>query len=151
MPATNRRLPWRTVLSASWSRPAQTRRPTRWTGPRLGERRSGGRQNELNAAELEAALQTERVDVTLPVDMHPEGALHPITALINDMCDVFVAMGWEVAEGPELESEWLNFDSLNIGPDHPARGLSDTLFVEPASVSQAAADPDQPGTDAYLC
>lgn len=91
------------------------------------------RQNELNAAELEAALQTERVDVTLPVDMHPEGALHPITALINDMCDVFVAMGWEVAEGPELESEWLNFDSLNIGPDHPARGLSDTLFVEPAS------------------
>ncbi len=91
------------------------------------------RQGELNAAELETALQAERVDVTLPIEMHPVGVLHPITALIDDMCDVFIAMGWEVAEGPELESEWLNFDSLNIGPDHPARGLSDTLFIEPAS------------------
>lgn len=91
------------------------------------------RQSELDAAELEASLVAERVDVTLPVELHPQGALHPITALLNDMCDVFVAMGWEVAEGPELEAEWLNFDSLNIGPDHPARGLSDTLFVEPVS------------------
>lgn len=91
------------------------------------------RQKELNEAELEQALLAERVDVTLPVEMHPQGALHPITALINDMCDVFTSMGWEVAEGPELESEWLNFDSLNIGPDHPARGTSDTLFAEPIS------------------
>lgn len=91
------------------------------------------RQEELEEAELEAALLAERVDVTLPVDLHPEGALHPITALINDMCDVFTSMGWEVAEGPELESEWLNFDALNIGPDHPARGMSDTLFVDPVS------------------
>ncbi len=91
------------------------------------------RQVELEAAELEATLLAERVDVTLPVELHPTGALHPVTALLADMCDVFVSMGWEVAEGPELESEWLNFDSLNMPEDHPARGLSDTLFVEPAS------------------
>ena len=46
--------------------------------------------------------------------------------------DVFVAMGWEVAEGPEVEAEWLNFDALNLGPDHPARTMQDTFFLEPA-------------------
>ena len=62
----------------------------------------------------------------------PVGAVHPITALMHLMEDVFVAMGWEVAEGPELEAEWLNFDALNFIPDHPARTMQDTLFVEPA-------------------
>lgn len=91
------------------------------------------RAAELEAAELAARLEAERVDVTLPVVEHPVGAGHPLTALINRMCDVFVAMGWEVAEGPELEAEWLNFDALNFTPDHPARFMSDTLFVDPPS------------------
>jgi phenylalanyl-tRNA synthetase alpha chain len=91
------------------------------------------RQAEVDAAELEATLLAERVDVTLPVDLHPVGALHPVTALLNDMSDVFIAMGWEVVEGPELESEWLNFDALNMPEVHPARGLTDTLFVDPPS------------------
>ena len=108
-------------------------------GQIIGQARSSvnaalaARQGELEAAELEAALLAERLDVTLPVELHPVGALHPVTALLADMCDVFVSMGWEVVEGPELESEWLNFDSLNMPEDHPARGLSDTLFVDPAS------------------
>ncbi len=89
------------------------------------------RQEVLNAAELEAKLKDERVDVTLPVATHPVGAEHPITAMINRMCDIFVSMGWEVAEGPELEAEWMNFDSLNFTPDHPARFTSDTLYVAP--------------------
>lgn len=89
------------------------------------------RAAELEAAELAARLEAERVDVTLPVAEHPVGAEHPLTALINRMCDVFIAMGWEVAEGPELEAEWLNFDALNFTPDHPARFQSDTLFVDP--------------------
>ena len=89
------------------------------------------RQADLEAVELDAALAAERIDVTLPVELGPEGAAHPITALMDLMGDVFVAMGWEIAEGPEAEGEWLNFDSLNIGPDHPARGTSDTLFVAP--------------------
>ena len=91
------------------------------------------RQAEVDAAELETTLLAERVDVTLPVDLHPVGALHPVTALLTDMSDVFIAMGWEVVEGPELESEWLNFDALNMPEVHPARGLTDTLFVDPPS------------------
>ncbi|HEX5335028.1 MAG TPA: phenylalanine--tRNA ligase subunit alpha, partial [Propionicimonas sp.] len=86
---------------------------------------------ELGAAELAQQLVAERIDVTLPVEITPEGAPHPITALIDLMGDVFIAMGWEIAEGPQAEGEWLNFDALNLGPDHPARGTSDTLFVDP--------------------
>lgn len=106
-------------------------------GQRLGAARAqvnealAVREQELNAAELQQQLATERIDVTLPVELVPEGAPHPITALMDLMGDVFVAMGWEIAEGPEAEGEWLNFDALNIGPDHPARGTSDTLFVHP--------------------
>lgn len=89
------------------------------------------RQDELEAAELEQRLAAETVDVTLPVELSPRGAQHPISAMMDLMSDVFLDLGWEVAEGPELEAEWLNFDALNTGPDHPARALSDTLFVEP--------------------
>lgn len=108
-------------------------------GQRLGQARAevaealAQRETEVGEAELAARLVAERVDVTLPVELGPEGAAHPITALIELMSDVFTSMGWEVAEGPEAEGEWLNFDALNIGPDHPARGTSDTLFVEPLS------------------
>ncbi|MFT4294993.1 MAG: phenylalanine--tRNA ligase subunit alpha [Micropruina sp.] len=91
------------------------------------------RTAEVEAAELTRVLAQEAVDVTLPVDLHPTGAIHPITGMIDLVSDVFVGMGWEIAEGPELESEWLNFDALNIGPDHPSRGETDTLFVEPVS------------------
>jgi len=89
------------------------------------------REAQVEVAEIEARLVSEAVDMTLPVTMHPVGALHPLTALFYDMCDVFIAMGWEVAEGPEAEAEWLNFDALNFTPEHPARFLSDTLFLDP--------------------
>jgi phenylalanyl-tRNA synthetase alpha chain len=91
------------------------------------------REAEIGAVELERRLREERVDVTLPVALGPVGAVHPITGLMHLMEDVFVAMGWEVAEGPELEAEWLNFDALNFVPDHPARTMQDTLFVAPES------------------
>lgn len=94
------------------------------------------RSEILEAAELEASLAAEWTDMTLPVDLGPHGALHPITALIHKMTDVFVAMGWEVAEGPELEAEWYNFDALNLPEAHPARALQDTLWVEPPSASK---------------
>ena len=89
------------------------------------------RESEISAAELARQLDDERVDVTLPVQLTPTGAIHPITALTELMSDVFVAMGWEVAEGPELEAEWMNFDALNFIPDHPARTMQDTLFIDP--------------------
>ncbi len=91
------------------------------------------RIGEVAAAELEATLVAETVDVTLPVADHPQGAMHPLTALIDMVSDVFTAMGWEIAEGPECESEWFNFDALNLGTDHPARALQDTLWVDPVS------------------
>jgi phenylalanyl-tRNA synthetase alpha chain len=89
------------------------------------------RRAELEAERDARVLAEERVDVTLPWDRTPRGARHPITTLIDRIADVFVGMGYEVADGPELEAEWLNFDALNFGPDHPARWLSDTFFVAP--------------------
>ncbi|MDR1355609.1 MAG: phenylalanine--tRNA ligase subunit alpha [Propionibacteriaceae bacterium] len=91
------------------------------------------RATQITAVELAAKLHAETVDVTLPTPGHRPGALHPITQMLERMADIFVAMGWEVAEGPELEAEWLNFDALNFTPYHPARFMSDTLFIDPLS------------------
>ncbi len=107
-------------------------------GMRVG--RARGAVNEALAvrlAELEAehearVLVEETVDVTLPWDRRLAGARHPLTTLQELIADVFVAMGWEVAEGPEVEAEWLNFDALNLGADHPARTMQDTFWVEPS-------------------
>jgi phenylalanyl-tRNA synthetase alpha chain len=90
------------------------------------------RQGELEAEAEARMLDEETVDVTLPWDLAPQGARHPLTTLQELVGDVFVAMGWEVAEGPEVEAEWLNFDALNLGPDHPARTMQDTFWLEPA-------------------
>jgi phenylalanyl-tRNA synthetase alpha chain len=76
-------------------------------------------------------LVEERVDVTLPSPRIPIGGLHPLTILTNEISDLFLGLGYKVAEGPELESEWLNFDALNIPADHPARTMQDTFFIEP--------------------
>jgi phenylalanyl-tRNA synthetase alpha chain len=89
------------------------------------------RQERLERLRDEQVLVTERVDVTLPYDRQPAGARHPVGMLADKLADVFVAMGYEVAEGPEVEAEWYNFDALNIPPDHPAREMQDTLFVAP--------------------
>jgi phenylalanyl-tRNA synthetase alpha chain len=87
------------------------------------------RQEQLERERDERMLITERVDVTLPYDRRFPGARHPVGMLADKLADVFVAMGYEVAEGPEVEAEWYNFDALNIPPDHPAREMQDTLFV----------------------
>ncbi|GII95301.1 phenylalanine--tRNA ligase alpha subunit [Sinosporangium siamense] len=87
------------------------------------------RQAELEAQRDARVLIEEAVDVTLPWDRRPAGARHPLTTLQERIADAFVAMGYEVAEGPELEGEWFNFDALNIAPDHPARSEHDTFFV----------------------
>src|SRR4051812_41842253 len=107
-------------------------------GLRVGKAR--GAVNEALAAraevlEVEAEermLVEETVDVTLPWDRRPAGARHPITMMSDRIADIFVAMGWEVAEGPLVEAEWLNFDALNLGADHPARTMQDTFWTEPA-------------------
>lgn len=86
---------------------------------------------ELETLRDAKVLSTEVVDVSLPVQRGHKGGLHPLTILKNEINDFFIAQGYSVAEGPELESEWLNFDALNIAPDHPARTMQDTFFIEP--------------------
>ncbi len=89
-------------------------------------------RTEILEAERDArVLLEEIVDVTLPATRGSVGALHPITILKNEISDFFIAQGYGVAEGPELEAEWLNFDALNIPADHPARTMQDTFVVEP--------------------
>lgn len=105
-------------------------------GKRVGKAR--GQVNRA-IAERQAALEAERdarvlleesVDVTMAYDRDPVGARHPLTTIQERMADIFVAMGYDVVDGPEVESEWHNFDALNLGPDHPARSMQDTFFVE---------------------
>jgi phenylalanyl-tRNA synthetase alpha chain len=106
-------------------------------GQRVGRARGqvnqaiAARQAELEEEREARILVEEAVDVTLPWDRSPAGARHPITTLSERIGDVFVAMGWEVAEGPVVEAEWLNFDALNLGPDHPARTMQDTFWMDP--------------------
>lgn len=100
---------------------------------------SRGRVNKALAdrtATLEAEndariLIEETVDVTAAPRRRRAGARHPLSTLQDRVADIFVGMGWEIAEGPEVESEWFNFDALNFKPDHPAREMQDTFFVEP--------------------
>jgi phenylalanyl-tRNA synthetase alpha chain len=106
-------------------------------GQRVGQARGAvskallARQAVLEEEQEARILVEEAVDVTLPWDRMPAGARHPVTTLSERIADVFVAMGWEVAEGPVVEAEWLNFDALNLGPDHPARTMQDTFWMEP--------------------
>ncbi|MFD9816605.1 phenylalanine--tRNA ligase subunit alpha [Streptomyces sp. NPDC059080] len=105
-------------------------------GKRVGQARGRvnqafkARQEELEAERDARVLVEEAVDVTLPYDRTPAGARHPLTTFMERVADVFVAMGYEVAEGPEVEAEWFNFDALNFVPDHPARQMQDTFFVQ---------------------
>ena len=88
---------------------------------------------KLEAIRDEKVLREEIVDITLPVQRSHKGGLHPITIIKNEISDFFIEQGFSVEEGPELESGWLNFDALNIPPDHPARTMQDTFYLEPLS------------------
>ena len=89
------------------------------------------RESELSAAEEAKLLEKEAIDVTAIGRIARTGARHPLSLLQEKISDVFVGMGWEIAEGPEVESEWFNFDALNFDQDHPARAMQDTFFIEP--------------------
>lgn len=99
------------------------------------------RLSELEADRARRVLAEEAVDVTLPFDRRPRGARHPLTTLMERIADLFVGMGYEVAEGPEVELEWMNFDALNITADHPSRGLMDTFYVATAATAASGTAP----------
>jgi len=86
------------------------------------------------AAAEEEMLRTEAVDVTIPTSRTQAGARHPLDVLIDEVCDFFTSMGWSIAEGPEVEHEWFDFDALNFDADHPARQMQDTFYIDGASV-----------------
>jgi phenylalanyl-tRNA synthetase alpha chain len=88
------------------------------------------RQEALERAGRERALAERRLDVSLPGAAPLAGALHPVTIIEREMTAFFTSMGFSVETGPEVETEWHNFDALNTPPDHPARDLHDTFFVE---------------------
>ena len=109
-------------------------------GKNLGQARKALTEAlEERKAELAAALEArmlveEGVDVTLPTQRSTQGARHPLETLMEEVADFFVGMGWDIAEGPEIEHEWFNFDSLNFDIDHPARQMQDTLYIDGRSI-----------------
>ncbi|MBF0296527.1 MAG: phenylalanine--tRNA ligase subunit alpha [Magnetococcales bacterium] len=89
------------------------------------------RQEQLKREELTARLEREWVDITLPGRPRPAGGVHPVTRAFGEIIAIFTAMGFPPASGPEVESDWHNFEALNIPPDHPAREMHDTFYLPP--------------------
>jgi phenylalanyl-tRNA synthetase alpha chain len=83
----------------------------------------------LESAALDARLTTEALDMTLPVAATPQGSIHPVSQVMDELAEIFADLGFAVATGPEIESEWHNFDALNIPPTHPARAMHDTFYM----------------------
>lgn len=102
-------------------------------------------EKRLKQAEHETALKRERLDVTLPGKRPERGHLHPITKILREIEAIFSSMGFTVAEGPEVETEWYNFDALNIPENHPARDMWDTFWLKPESRIDADSNADQRG------
>ncbi len=91
------------------------------------------RRQALADAELAIQLQAEALDVTLPGRQRGQGGLHPVSLTLERIEAIFGSMGFEVADGPEIESDWFNFTALNTPEDHPARSMHDTFYVEGGS------------------
>ena len=87
------------------------------------------RKADLQAAQIQAKLQAETLDVSMPGVFHPQGRIHPINSIIDQIAEIFVGLGYTVANGPEIENDYYNFEALNFLPDHPARDMQDTLYL----------------------
>lgn len=84
---------------------------------------------KLEEAELAARLQAETIDVTMPGKVRPIGKRHPLTIVLDELKDIFIGMGFQISEGPEIEKDYYNFEALNIPKDHPARDTQDTFYI----------------------
>ena len=130
---TGRKSPLATILAGIGGLPPAERGPVGKAANavrRTLEAALEERHAVLEAEEMGAALERDTTDVTLPGEPHPLGALHPITQVRQEMEDIFLALGYRVADGPEVETEWHNFTALNTPAGHPARSPSDTFFIE---------------------
>ncbi len=101
------------------------------------------RLESVAATEREERLRAEAVDITLPGTPYPKGSLHPSLRVIDEVVDFFVGLGYRVAEGPEVETDYYNFTALNIPPGHPARGMQDTFFLDDGLVLRTHTSPVQ--------
>jgi phenylalanyl-tRNA synthetase alpha chain len=89
------------------------------------------RKAALEAAELERKLATEKLDLSLPAPESPSGTVHPVSQVMDELAEIFADLGFSVAEGPEIETQWYNFTALNMPENHPARAMQDTFYLEP--------------------
>lgn len=100
-------------------------------------------RREIAAKALELRFQQETLDVTLPGRQHARGAMHPLTRTIQEIEDVFLGMGFEIAEGPEVETDYYNFEMLNMPKDHPARDMQDTFYLSDELLLRTQTSPMQ--------
>ena len=91
-------------------------------------------QNQLKQAQIEQKIASETIDVTMPGVSRPLGKIHPLQSTIDRVIDIFVGLGYTVAEGPQIESDYYNFTALNTPPDHPARDMQDTFYFDDGSL-----------------
>ena len=91
------------------------------------------RKEELEAQALEAQLASETIDLTLPAPDQPQGSIHPVSQVMDELAEIFADLGFEVATGPEIEDDWHNFTALNMDESHPARAMHDTFYFPNAA------------------
>jgi phenylalanyl-tRNA synthetase alpha chain len=101
------------------------------------------RRQALADAELDIQLKAEALDVTLPGRRRGAGGLHPVSRTLERIEAIFASMGFDVADGPEIETDWFNFTALNTPPDHPARSMHDTFYVEGGHLLRTHSSPMQ--------
>jgi phenylalanyl-tRNA synthetase alpha chain len=89
------------------------------------------RKAALEAAELERRLATETIDLSLPATESVSGTVHPVSQVMDELAEIFADLGFSVAEGPEIETQWYNFTALNMPENHPARAMQDTFYLQP--------------------
>lgn len=95
----------------------------------LLEEKIAVKNEDISTALLNAKLLSEKIDVTIPTDKVEMGTLHPITIVRNELINIFMSMGFDVAEGPEVETDYYNFEALNIPDDHPSRDMQDSFYL----------------------
>ena len=100
-------------------------------------------KERLNKAMLDVKLKSEKLDVTMPGKARTLGRKHPLTSVLDEIKDIFLGMGYEIAEGPEVELDYYNFEALNIPKDHPARDTQDTFYISENVVLRTQTSPVQ--------
>ena len=101
------------------------------------------KRKDLKEIQKKARFRAEKIDVTEPGKVMPHGVKHPLTQTIDDMSRIFMNMGFELVEGPEVETVFMNFDALNAGPNHPARDMTDTFYITKDTLLRTQTSPVQ--------